>query len=59
MGRPAICRICRTKLDVNNAYKIVLYNSEGKEKKFYFCSEEEYIADKTKKEKAIEDRDKA
>ena len=59
MGRPAICRICGTKLDTDNAYKVVLCNSKGKEKNFYYCSEEEYVADKTKKEKAIEDRNKA
>ena len=58
MGRPAKCRICGTKLDTDNAYKITLCGTNAKERNFYFCSEEEYNEDKAKKDKANADKEK-
>lgn len=53
MGRSAKCRICGAKLDTDNAYKVVI-----KGKNFYFCSEKEYVEDKTKKDKVETDKNK-
>ena len=49
----AKCRICGEPLDTNTAYKVVVNN-----KKAYYCSQEEFEADQTKKKKAAEDKDK-
>ena len=49
----AKCRICGEPLDTNTAYLVV---TNGK--KAYYCSQEEYEADQTKKKKAAEDKDK-
>lgn len=59
MGRPARCRICGEKLNTDNAYRIVLYDSKGRGKNFYYCSEEEYNTDKEKKDKEVADKSKA
>ena len=40
MGRQVKCRICNKRLDVNDAYKAVLYNSKGTSSNAYYCSEE-------------------
>lgn len=58
MGRRAKCHICKCNLDTDTAYKVITYDANGKEKKFYFCSKEEYDADKAQKEKASADKDK-
>jgi YHS domain-containing protein len=49
----AKCRICGEPLDTNTAYKVVVNN-----KKAYYCSQEEFEADQTKKKKVAEDKDK-
>jgi hypothetical protein len=47
------CKICGTQLDTKTAYKIVV-----KEKPQYYCNQNEYEEDVTKKRKAAEDKDK-
>lgn len=54
----AKCRICGESLDTKTAYKVVTLDKNKKEKKAYYCSQEEYDTDKAKKEKAEEDKDK-
>jgi YHS domain-containing protein len=49
----AKCRICGEPLDTNMAYLVV---TNGK--KAYYCSQEEYEVEQTKKKKAAEDKDK-
>lgn len=54
----AQCKICGIPLDTKTAYKIVLgYTPQGKERRAYYCSQEEYELDKTKKEqKKLEEK---
>ena len=40
MGRLVKCRYCKKQLDINNAYKSILYNSKGTPSNAYFCNEE-------------------
>lgn len=54
----AKCKICGTPLDTNSAYKVITYDKNGKPKKAYYCSEDEYNSDFKKKEKAETDKDK-
>lgn len=49
----AKCRICGEPLNTNEAYLVV---TNGK--KAYYCSQEEFEVDQTKKQKAAEDRGK-
>ena len=49
----AKCRICGEPLDTNTAYRVVVNN-----KKAYYCSQEEYETEQTKKKKSAEDKDK-
>lgn len=58
MGRPAKCKICGKKLDTDTAHKVVVYDKKNNAKNFYYCSEEEYNADKSKKDKAAADNKK-
>lgn len=55
----AKCRICGTQLDTKTAHLVTTYDKNGKEKKAFFCSKEEYEKDLAKKEKAAADKDKA
>ena len=58
MGCAAKCRICNAKLNTDTAYKVVTYNKNNKPSNAYYCSEEEYLADKTKKERVKREHDK-
>jgi len=49
----AKCRICGEPLDTKIAYMVI---TNGK--KAYYCSQEEYDADQSKKKKVAEDKDK-
>lgn len=56
------CLVCKAELDTTTAYKVeVVVNKKNGEKELkntYYCNEEEYIAEKTRKTKAKEDKDK-
>lgn len=54
----AKCRICGEPLDTNIAYRVITLDKNKKEKKAYYCSQEEYEVDEAKKKKAAEDKDK-
>lgn len=54
----AKCRICGEPLDTNTAYKVITLDKNKKEKKAYYCSQEEFEADEAKKKKVAEDKDK-
>ena len=54
----AKCRICGEPLDTKTAYLVITLDKNKKEKKAYYCSQEEYEADDAKKKKAVEDKDK-
>ena len=54
----AKCRICGTSLDTKTAYLIVTLDKNKKEKKAYYCSQEEFEIEDMKKKKAAEDKDK-
>lgn len=47
------CRICKTPHDTKDAYKVVVNN-----KPQYYCSQEEYEAEESRKKKVAEDKDK-
>lgn len=55
----AKCRICGAQLDTKMAHVVITHDKNGKEKKAFFCSKEEYEKDLAKKEKAAADKDKA
>ena len=40
MGRQVKCKVCGKQLDMNYAYKAILYNSKGTPSNAYYCSEE-------------------
>jgi hypothetical protein len=52
------CKICGEPLDTKTAYKVITLDKNNKEKKAYYCSQEEYEADAKKKEKVAADKDK-
>ena len=56
------CKLCKTPLNTETAYKVeVVVNKKTGEKEFkntYYCSEEEYFAEETRKKKAAEDKDR-
>ena len=54
----AKCKICGEPLDTKTAYKVITLDKNNKEKKAYYCSQEEYEADAKKKEKVAADKDK-
>lgn len=58
MGRMAKCRVCGAKLDTTTAYKVIIYDTNDREKRFYYCSKEEYEADEARKKKEAADKDK-
>ena len=55
----AKCRICGEALDTNTAYLVITLDKNKKQKKAYYCSQEEYEAEEAKKKKISEDKDKA
>ena len=55
----AKCRICGEPLYTKTAYLVITLDKNKKEKKAYYCSQEEYEADEAKKKKASEDKDRA
>jgi hypothetical protein len=54
----AKCKICGEPLDTKTAYKVITLDKNNKEKKAYYCNQEEYEADAKKKEKVAADKDK-
>ena len=58
MGRMAKCRVCGAKLDTTTAYKVIICDTNDREKRFYYCSKEEYEADEARKKKEAADKDK-
>ena len=54
----AKCKICGEPLDTKTAYKVITLDKNKKEKKAYYCSQEEYETDAKKKEKISADKDK-
>lgn len=58
LGRKAKCRACGKELDTTTAFKLIEYDTNDKEKRFYYCSRDEYKEDEAKKEKAAADKDK-
>lgn len=54
----AKCKICGESLDTKTAYKVITLDKNNKEKKAYYCNQEEYEADAKKKEKVAADKDK-
>lgn len=54
----AKCKICGEPLDTKTAYKVITLDKNNKEKKAYYCSQEEYETDAKKKEKVAADKDK-
>ena len=55
MGRKVKCKICSQQIDTDNAYCITKINENtGKKTNSYYCSEEEYLEDKEKKELWLE-----
>lgn len=58
LGRKAKCRVCGKELDTTTAFKLIAYDTNDKEKRFYYCSREEYKEDEAAKEKAAADKDK-
>ena len=54
----AKCKICRESLDTTTAYKVISYDTNGKEKRAYYCSQEEYEEEENRKKKAADDKDR-
>jgi hypothetical protein len=54
----AKCKICGEPLDTKTAYKVITLDKNNKEKKAYYCSQEEYEADVKKKKKVAANKDK-
>lgn len=54
----AKCRICGSKLDTATAHFVITYDKNGKAKKAYYCSYEEYQKEEQRKEKAAADKDR-
>lgn len=59
MGRKAKCRACGESLDTTTAFKLIEHDTNNKAKTSYYCSREEYLDDRAKKEKAAADKNKA
>lgn len=53
----AKCKICGEPLDTKTAYRVITLDKNKKEKKAYYCSQEEYETDAKKKEKVATDKD--
>lgn len=59
MGRPAKCRICGANINTTTAYKVIVCDTNNKEKRFYYCSKDEYEEYEARKKKEAADKDKA
>ena len=46
----AKCRICGEPLDIKTAYLVITLDKNKKEKKAYYCTQEEYEIDAAKKQ---------
>lgn len=58
MGRKAKCRACSTELDTTTAFKLIEHDTNGKEKRFYFCDRDEYLEYEEEKRKAWDNKEK-
>lgn len=58
MPRKAKCRVCGAELDTTTAYKVIVCDTNNREKRFYYCSKSEYEADEARKKKEVADKDK-
>lgn len=58
MSRKAKCRACGTELDTATAFKLIEHDTNDKEKRFYFCSKDEYLAHEEKKRKDWDNKNK-
>jgi hypothetical protein len=58
LGRKAKCRACGKELDTITAFKLIEYDTNNKEKRFYYCSRDEYEQNEAEKEKAAADKDR-
>ena len=58
MARKAKCRACGTELDTETAFKLIEHDTNDKEKRFYFCSRDEYLAHEEKKRKDLDNKNK-
>lgn len=52
------CKICGESLDTNTAYRVITIDKNKKEKKAYYCSQEEFETETKKKEKLATDKDR-
>lgn len=43
MGRTVTCQICKSKIDSDDAYKLVHVSSGGKKTNKYYCNQNEYM----------------
>lgn len=43
MGRTVTCQICKSKIDIDDAYKLVHVSSSGKKTNKYYCNQNEYM----------------
>lgn len=43
MGRTVTCQICKSKIDSDDAYKLVHVSSSGKKTNKYYCNQNEYM----------------
>lgn len=53
------CRICKKSLSTDDAYCVVTYDKNGKAKKSFYCSEDEFNAEEARKRKAATDKSRA
>ena len=58
MGRKAKCRACGTELDTETAFKLIEHDTNDKEKRFYYCSRDEYLEHEEKKRKDWDNKNK-
>jgi hypothetical protein len=53
------CQICRKKIELDSAYKVVVVSKKTKkETNKYYCSEQEWQTEENRKKKAAADKDK-
>lgn len=58
MGRKAKCRACGAELDTATAFKLIEHDTNDKEKRFYYCSRDEYLEYEEEKRKAWDNKNK-
>lgn len=59
MGTACKCKICKKSLNTNDAYCVITYDKNGKAKKNFYCSEEEFNTEEARKRKSAADRSRA